>query len=76
MDPSFSILERIVVVETEKTVKQESGFGITFSILERIVVVETPGTSTESATTARPFSILERIVVVETLPACGRRTLR
>ena len=68
MDPSFSILERIVVVETEKTVKQESGFGITFSILERIVVVETTK-NLGAHYYERAFSILERIVVVET---CAR----
>ena len=64
----FSILERIVVVETHRWPSfQQCVFS--FSILERIVVVETSQRSRSAARVALPFSILERIVVVETYAA-------
>ena len=62
---TFSILERIVVVETPQE-SQRVIAPLPFSILERIVVVETT-TAICMQSTSGPFSILERIVVVETV---------
>ena len=61
----FSILERIVVVET-LLLAVAAPVLAAFSILERIVVVETLSAAQTRAELERPFSILERIVVVET----------
>ena len=72
---AFSILERIVVVETLRLLKWFVRFIIAFSILERIVVVETlPPTRWATRCALPTFSILERIVVVETrCPVCRYR---
>ena len=62
---AFSILERIVGVETDNETDTNTDEHVAFSILERIVGVETiVVTLDQGAATA--FSILERIVGVET----------
>ena len=66
----FSILERIVGVETAKIGKWEGNLGRSFSILERIVGVETAAITTGALYVGLSFSILERIVGVETI--CSR----